>query len=90
MDITRSNAMPRQALDLVASLWGNTPGSALASNQNIPQQPSHERSVSSSTQDLGGHLTNSLAGGNERKSAVRIYHGNYLGCPDLSWSLEVK
>ena len=84
MDITRSKAMLRQTLNRVASLRGNTPGSALASNQNIPQQPSHERSVSSSTQDLGGYLTNSLAPGSERKSAVRIYHANYLGCPDLS------
>ena len=82
MDITRSNAMPRQTLDSVASLWGNTPASALASNQNIPQQSSHERCVSSSTQDLGGHLTNSLAAGNKRKFAVRIYQANYLGCPD--------
>ena len=56
MDITGSKTTPRQTLDRVASLRGNTLGSALASYQNIPQQPSHEMGVSSSTQDLGGHL----------------------------------
>ena len=70
MLITRSKARSRQTLDRVAFLQANPPGSASASNQNIPQQPSHEGGISSSTQDPGGRLTTSLAMGNERQLAV--------------------
>ena len=73
MVITRSKARSKQTLNRVASAWTNPPGPASASNLNIPQQPSEEGGVSSSTQDPGGHLTISLAAGNERQPAVRKY-----------------
>ena len=74
----------------MASARANPPGSASASNQNIPQQHSHEGGFSSSTQDPGGCLTSSLAEGNGRQPAVRNCRVDYLSCPDLSLSLEVK
>ena len=61
----------------------NPPGSASVSNHNIPQQPSQEGGVSSSTQDPGGRLTTCL-------STVCKCHVDCLSCPDLSRSLEVK
>ena len=41
-------------LDCEVSPQANLPGSTSTSNQNISQQPSHDGSVSGSTQDLGG------------------------------------
>ena len=67
----------------------NPPGSALATNQNIPQQLSHEGGVSISVQDPGGRLTTSLAAGNERQPAVRKCRVDCLSYPDLPCSLEV-
>ena len=91
MVITRTKARSKQTLDCVASAWTNPPGSASASNLNIPQQPSDEGGVSSSTQDPGGHLTTtSLAAGNKRQPAVRKYLVDCLSCLHLSRSLEVK
>ena len=58
-------------MDRVASHQANPPGSAWASNQNIPQQPSHEGWVSISIQGLWGRLTTSLAAGNEKEQAFR-------------------
>ena len=46
--------------------------------------------VSSSTQDPGGHLTTSLATGNEREPAICKCREDCLSCPDISRSLEVK
>ena len=67
----------------------NRPESTSDSNQNIPQQPSHEEGVSSNTQDPGGRLTTSLAAGNERQPAVRKCRVDCLSYPDLSCSAEV-
>ena len=64
MVITRSKARSRQILDCVASPGANPSGPTSVSNQNIPQQLSHEGD-SSSTQDPGGCLTTSLAAGNK-------------------------
>ena len=61
MVITRSKARSRQTLDRVATPWADPHESASASNQNIPQQLSHEGGVSSSTQDPECRLTPSLA-----------------------------
>ena len=80
----RSKARSRQTLDSVASPWVNLPESVSGSNQNTPQQPSHEGDVSSSTQDPGGRLTTSLAARNDLQPAVRKCHADYLSCPDLS------
>ena len=74
----------------MASPRANPPGSALATNQNIPQQLSHEGGVSISVQDPGGRLATSLAAGNERQPEVRKCRIDCLSCPDLSRSLEVK
>ena len=81
--------MSRQTLDCVVFPWADPPGSALAANQNIPQQPSLEGGVSSSTQDPGGCLITSVVAGNERQPAVSKC-ADCLSCPDLSQSLEVK
>ena len=90
MVIIRSKARTKQTLDLVVPPRLITSGSVSASNQNIPQQPSHEGVVSSSTQGPGTCLTTSLAAWNERQPAVRICRVVCLNCPDLSSSLEVK
>ena len=90
MVIIRSKARPRQTLDCVASPRANPLGSASASNQNIPQQSSHEGGVSSSTLDPGSCLTASLAVGNERQPAVRKYRVDCSSCPDLSSPSEKK
>ena len=70
MAITRSKARSRQSLNHVASPRANSHGSASASNQNIPQQPSHKGDVSISTQNPGGCLTKPLASGNEKQAAI--------------------
>ena len=90
MVITRSKARSRQTVDRVSSSGLIPPGSASASDWNIPQQPFDEVDVGSSTQDHGGCLTTSLAVGNERKLAVPRCRIDCLSCPDLSRSLEVK
>ena len=85
MVTVRSKTKSRQTL---ASPWVNLPESVSASNQNIPQQPSHEGDVSSSTQDPGGHLTTSLTARNDLQPAVRKCRADCLSCPDLSHLLE--
>ena len=90
MVITRSKARCKQTLDCVASHRANPLGSTSTSNQNIPQQPCNKGAVSSSTQDPGGHLTTSLAAGNDRQPAICKCHVDCLNCPELSRSLEVK
>ena len=86
MVITRSKTRFKQTLDRAASPRANPPGSASALNQSIPQQPSHEEGVGSSTQDLAGCLTTSLTAGSERHSAVRKCRAYCLSCPNLSIS----
>ena len=67
-------------MDRVASPQANPPGSALASNQYIPQQPPHEGGASNSTQDPGGRLTTSDP---DRQPAYHKCRADCLSCPDL-------
>ena len=90
MVITRSKARFKETVDCVDSPRANLPGSAQASFPNIPQQPSHEGGVSSSTQDPSGRLTTPLVAGNEKQPAVCKCHADCLSCPDQSKSLEVQ
>ena len=90
MVITRSKARSQQTLDHVASPLANLPWSASASNQNIPEELSHEGNVINSTQDPAGCLTTSVAAGNDRQRAVRKCCTDCLSCLDRSLSLEVK